>query len=52
MLEDYAHLDYLWCDNASEDIYEKIIKLVNGRPKSEGSQYSQDDESTAIDVSY
>lgn len=28
VLEDYAHLDYVWCENAYEDIYLRILNLL------------------------
>lgn len=27
-LEDYAHLDYIWGQDANEEIYEKVLKIL------------------------
>jgi hypothetical protein len=32
-LEDYAHLDYVWCEDAYEDIYVKILRVVSNRDR-------------------
>jgi hypothetical protein len=33
MVEDYAHLDYIWCEDANQDIYQDIIKILKKHVK-------------------
>jgi hypothetical protein len=40
-LEDYAHLDYVWCEDAYEDIYLKILGAVERNREEEGEEIDE-----------
>lgn len=44
-LDDYAHLDYVWCEDASEDIYVKVLQIVGNQKQSESEKDTEQSSS-------